>query len=61
MFFFFLTKGELNGIISVAFDRFYLCNNTGAGFNYGARDILTLGIEDAGHANLFSDDTCHLN
>ena len=60
MLFLFVAESQLNGVVSVGFERFYLRYNSGTGFDNGARGLLTIGTEDAGHPDLFANNAFHL-
>src|ERR1700678_4577615 len=51
VFFFFVAKSNLEGIVAVRFYSFLLCNNARARFDDGYSSLLTAGIKDTGHAN----------
>lgn len=60
VFFFLVTKCYLYGIVPVGGLGFHLGNNAWASFDNGAGSLLTIGLEDTGHANLFTNNTFHL-
>ena len=57
--FVFVAERELESIVTVRIFGLDLCNDAGTGFDNGARGLPALGIENAGHANLFPNNTFH--
>src|SRR5678815_1573264 len=60
MLFFFVAISDLGRIVPVGVNSLNLCNNTRTSFNNGAGSLLSIRTEDAGHPNLFSNDSFHL-
>ena len=50
-----LTESQLDRRVTILIGGLNLGNNTGSRFYYGARNIHTIFVEDAGHSYLFSD------
>src|SRR6185312_1831355 len=59
MLFLFISKSNLNCIIAVSFDGLFLGYHARARFNNGHGSLPPISIENAGHANLFSNNTFH--
>src|SRR5579883_1028604 len=49
-----ILKAQLNGIIAISSLCLYLCDIAWTGLDHRHRDVLTLSIEDASHANFFT-------
>lgn len=60
VFFLFLTKSYLNGVVPVSELGFHLGNHVWTGFDNGNGSLFAIGLEDAGHANLFTNNTFHV-
>ena len=59
MVLFIFTKWNLEGIVTVRLYGLNLRNNTGTCFNDRTGGLLAWGIEDAGHPNLFTNNSFH--
>ena len=59
MLFFFISKSNLDCIISVSIYSFLLSYDTWSSFNNGHSSLPAIGIENAGHANFLSNNTFH--
>jgi len=59
VFFVLVAKRKLEGIVTIAVLRSYLCNHAGTRFDDGARGLPARRIEDARHPNFFADNTFH--
>jgi hypothetical protein len=58
--FFLVAECQLQSAIAIILGGFHLCNGAGASFDDGAGGLLSIGSEDAGHPDLFSNNTFHL-
>ena len=52
--FFFFTKSQLDGLVTIFFDGFYLCDDTRTSFNNSARNLFSVGIKKTGHSDFFT-------
>src|SRR5260221_2496070 len=59
VFFFFIAKCNLEGIVTVRFYSLLLCNNAWTCFDDGYSSLLTAGIKNTGHANFLTINTFH--
>src|SRR5205809_3829640 len=60
VFFIFIAECELKRRVTVSVFCFNLGYNAGASFNNGAGGLPSISAEDAGHPDLFSNNSFHL-
>jgi hypothetical protein len=56
---FFVAECYLDSVVTVCALRLNLCYNVGTSFDNGTSCLLAISFEDAGHANLFANNTFH--